>query len=110
MQTTQNRFRVLALVPLLALSLTSCQELAVTNPNLPDALRATQQPTAAETFVASAFRTWWPVGGHDDYPGVGLLHAWPWRSRRASPTSASSNCRPCRARRGTTARSTHAAR
>lgn len=68
MQTTQNRFRVLALVPLLALSLVSCQELAVTNPNLPDALRATQQPTASETFVASAFRTWWPVGGHDDYP------------------------------------------
>lgn len=68
MQTTQNRFRVLALVPLLALSLTSCQELAVTNPNLPDALRATQQPTASETFVASAFRTWWPVAGHDDYP------------------------------------------
>jgi hypothetical protein len=68
MQTTQNRFRVLALVPLLALSLTSCQELAVTNPNFPDALRATQQPTAAETFVASGFRTWWPVAGHDDYP------------------------------------------
>ena len=68
MQTTQNRFRVLALVPLLALSLTSCQELAVVNPNLPDAVRATQQPTASETFVASAFRTWWPVGGHDDYP------------------------------------------
>ena len=68
MQTTQNRFRVLALVPLLALSLTSCQELAVTNPNFPDAVRATQQPTASETFVASAFRTWWPVGGHDDYP------------------------------------------
>ena len=42
MQTTQNRFRVLALVPLLALTLTSCQELAVTNPNLPDAVRATQ--------------------------------------------------------------------
>lgn len=66
MLTTQNRLRVL--LPLLALSLTSCQELAVTNPNLPDALRATQQPTAAETFVASSFRTWWPVGGHDDYP------------------------------------------
>lgn len=66
MRTTQNRLR--ALVPLLALALTSCQELAVTNPNLPDALRATQQPTAAESFVSSAFRTWWPVGGHDDYP------------------------------------------
>lgn len=66
MLTTQNRLRVL--LPLLALALTSCQELAVTNPNLPDALRATQQPTAAETFVASSFRTWWPVGGHDDYP------------------------------------------
>ncbi|MBM3908508.1 MAG: hypothetical protein FJ363_10610 [Gemmatimonadetes bacterium] len=63
-----SRLRVLAAAPLLALALTSCQDLAVTNPNLPDALRATQQPTAAETFVASAFRTWWPVGGHDDYP------------------------------------------
>jgi hypothetical protein len=66
MLTTQNRLRLL--LPMLALSLTSCQELAVTNPNLPDALRATQQPTAAESFVSSAFRTWWPVAGHDDYP------------------------------------------
>ena len=22
----------------------------------------------AESFVASSFRTWWPVAGHDDYP------------------------------------------
>lgn len=68
MRTTQKRLRLLALLPILGFALVSCQDLAVTNPNLPDALRATQQPTAAETFVASAFRTWWPVAGHDDYP------------------------------------------
>jgi hypothetical protein len=58
------------LIPILALAagLTACQELAITNPNLPDRERATQQPTATESFVATAFRTWWPVGGHDDYP------------------------------------------
>lgn len=52
----------------LALVLAGCQDLAVTNPNEPDRERATQQPVAAEQFVASAFRTWWPNGGHDDYP------------------------------------------
>ena len=46
----------------------ACQDLTVTNPNQPDRARATQQPTAAESFVATSFRTWWPVGGHDDYP------------------------------------------
>ncbi|HVF39449.1 MAG TPA: hypothetical protein VM939_06065 [Gemmatimonadaceae bacterium] len=46
----------------------ACQELEVTNPNAPDRERATKQPTAAESFVASSFRTWWPVSGHDDYP------------------------------------------
>ena len=56
------------LIPLLALAVLSCQSLEVTNPNLPDRGRATQQPTAAESFVATAFRTWWPNGGHDDYP------------------------------------------
>lgn len=56
------------LIPILALAVLSCQSLEVTNPNLPDRARATQQPTAAESFVSTAFRTWWPVGGHDDYP------------------------------------------
>jgi hypothetical protein len=56
------------LLPILALAVLSCQALEVTNPNLPDRQRATQQPTAAESFVSTAFRTWWPVGGHDDYP------------------------------------------
>lgn len=46
----------------------ACQDLEVKNPNAPDRERATQQPTAAESFVATAFRTWWPVSGHDDYP------------------------------------------
>ncbi|HYN83305.1 MAG TPA: hypothetical protein VES88_17635 [Gemmatimonadaceae bacterium] len=50
----------------------ACQDLAVTNPNAPDRERATQQPTAAESFVASSFRTWWPVSGHDDYPAWAL--------------------------------------
>lgn len=49
-----------------------CQDLVVTNPNLPDRGRATQQPTAAESFVSTSFRTWWPVGGHDDYPSWAL--------------------------------------
>jgi hypothetical protein len=56
------------LLPLLGIVLMSCQDLEVTNPNLPDAERATQQPTATETFVSTSFRTWWPVAGHDDYP------------------------------------------
>ena len=60
------------LIPILALALAGCQDLAITNPNLPDRARATQQPTAAESFVSSAFRTWWPVAGHDDYPSWAL--------------------------------------
>lgn len=56
------------LIPILALAFTACQTLEVTNPNLPDRARATQQPTATESFVSTAFRTWWPVAGHDDYP------------------------------------------
>ena len=68
MHTTKQRARQLMLLPLLGLGLASCQDLLVENPNLPDAERATQQPTATETFVATSFRTWWPVGGHDDYP------------------------------------------
>src|SRR5687768_4482997 len=60
------------LITILALAVFACQPLEVTNPNLPDRGRATQQPTAAETFVATAFRTWWPNGGHDDYPSWAL--------------------------------------
>lgn len=52
----------------LAATLVACQDLSITNPNLPDRDRATQQPIAAESFVSSSFRTWWPVAGHDDYP------------------------------------------
>jgi hypothetical protein len=55
--------------PLLAaLALASCQDLTVENQNEPDRSRATRQSTATESFVASAFRSWWPVAGHDDYP------------------------------------------
>jgi hypothetical protein len=50
------------------LLLVSCQDLDVANPNLPDRERATQQPVSTESFVASSFRTFWPVSGHDDYP------------------------------------------
>ncbi len=56
------------LIPILALAFTACQDLAITNPNLPDRARASQQPTANESFVATSFRTWWPAAGHDDYP------------------------------------------
>jgi hypothetical protein len=55
-------------IPVLALLLLGCQDLTVENRNLPDRDRATQQPTATEAFVSGAFRTWWPVAGHDDYP------------------------------------------
>jgi hypothetical protein len=57
-------------IPILAAALltAACQDLAITNPNLPDRSRATQQPAAVESFVATSFRTWWPVGGQDDYP------------------------------------------
>ncbi|HEX6052598.1 MAG TPA: hypothetical protein VFZ21_25210 [Gemmatimonadaceae bacterium] len=60
------------LIPLILVAATACQDLAVTNPNEPDRTRATQQPAAVEAFVASSFRTWWPVAGHDDYPGWAL--------------------------------------
>ena len=60
------------LTPLVLVAATACQDLAVTNPNEPDRTRATQQPAAVEAFVASSFRTWWPVAGHDDYPGWAL--------------------------------------
>lgn len=64
--------RMKYLLGLAALIATGCQELEVTNPNEPDRTRATQQPTAAESFVASSFRTFWPVAGHDDYPSWAL--------------------------------------
>jgi len=64
--------RHIPVAALLTLALAGCQDLAVTNPNEPDRERATQQPTAAEQFVASAFRTWWPEVGHDDYPSWAL--------------------------------------
>src|SRR5687767_1261215 len=67
--------RIKYLVGFTALIVTGCQELEVVNPNEPDRTRATQQPTAAESFVASAFRTWWPVAGHDDYPAWALSTA-----------------------------------
>lgn len=52
----------------LVAGLTGCQDLTVENQNVPDRSRATQQPVSAETFVASSFRSFWPVAGHDDYP------------------------------------------
>jgi hypothetical protein len=59
-------------IPLVLVAAAACQDLAVTNPNEPDRTRATQQPAAVESFVASSFRTWWPVAGHDDYPAWAL--------------------------------------
>src|SRR6476620_851507 len=52
----------------LLLAAMACQDLSVTNPNAPDRDRATKQPVSAESFVATSFRTFWPVAGHDDYP------------------------------------------
>lgn len=60
------------LIPALALLLSACQDLTVSNQNEPDRERATQQPLATESFVASAFRSWWNVGGQDDYPSWAL--------------------------------------
>ncbi len=60
-----RRFALGALLGSVALA--GCQDLAVTNPNVPDRDRATQQPLSVESFVASSFRTWWP-SVHDDYP------------------------------------------
>ena len=65
MQSTLKKF---ALPVGLALIAASCQDLNVVNPNRPDAERATAQPVTTESFVATSFRTWWPVAGHDDYP------------------------------------------
>jgi len=56
----------------LLLAAMACQDLAVTNPNEPDRERATRQPVSAESFVATSFRTFWPVAGHDDYPSWAL--------------------------------------
>src|SRR5688500_12066739 len=56
----------------LVLALMGCQDLTVSNSNEPDRERATRQPSATEQFVASAFRTWWPEAGHDDYPAWAL--------------------------------------
>ena len=58
MQTTQNRFRVLALVPLFALSLTSCQELAVTNPVSGDSKRVLGTPDDAEALLGTYYKRW----------------------------------------------------
>jgi hypothetical protein len=62
------RRQKVALALATALAAGGCQDLAVTNPNVPDRERATRQATSVESFVASAFRTWWPEAGHDDYP------------------------------------------
>ncbi len=64
---TPSSCRIVTVVALGVL-LAGCQDLDVTNPNLPDRERATQQPVSTESFVASSFRTFWPVSGHDDYP------------------------------------------
>jgi hypothetical protein len=64
--------RPAAIGGVLALAVAGCQDLTVENTNEPDRERATRQPSATEQFVASAFRTWWPVGGHDDYPAWAL--------------------------------------
>lgn len=44
-----------------------CQDLDVLNPNEADRARATKQPAAVESFVATSFSAWWPAT-QDDYP------------------------------------------
>jgi hypothetical protein len=63
-----RRYQMRKLIPAFALLIAGCQDLAVTDPNAPDRDRATKAPVSAETFVASSFRTWWPVAGHGNYP------------------------------------------
>lgn len=60
--------RTLCTAAVLLLATIGCQDITVDNPNEPDRGRALQQPLSAESFVASAFRSLWPVIGHDDYP------------------------------------------
>jgi hypothetical protein len=64
--------RPLALSLGATLVLGGCQDLTVENINQPDRDRATGQATATESFVATSFRTFWPVAGHDDYPSWAL--------------------------------------
>ena len=61
MRPLNNGVSMRKLLGAAALTLIGCQDLAVSNPNEPDRARATEQPTSAESFVASSFRTWWPV-------------------------------------------------
>ena len=63
-----QHLRSIALPASMLLLAVACQDLNVTNPNLPDAARATTQPQTTESFVATSFRTWWPVSGHGNYP------------------------------------------
>jgi hypothetical protein len=69
MNTTMRKLQI---IPLAALLLAGCQDLNVTNPNRPDRSRATQDPISTESFVASSFRTWWPIAGHGQYPSWAL--------------------------------------
>src|SRR5215218_10614993 len=67
MTPMQKRFLSVAAVAV-AMGAVACQDLEVTNPNKPDAERATQQPTSVESFVSTAFRTYYPTSGHGNYP------------------------------------------
>jgi len=51
-----------------ALVLTGCQDLTVENLNAPDRARATAEPISTESFVATSFRTFWGVSGHNSRP------------------------------------------
>jgi hypothetical protein len=43
------------------LGITSCQDLAVTNPNAPDRERVISNPSDVQSLVASSFTSWWAV-------------------------------------------------
>jgi hypothetical protein len=68
----QKRFLTVAAAAAVALGAAACQDLEVTNPNKPDAERATQQPTSVESFVSTSFRTYYPTSGHGNYPSWAL--------------------------------------
>ncbi len=54
--------RLAALAALVStVTLSSCQDLAVTNPNAPDRARALNNPADVQALIASSFTPWWRV-------------------------------------------------
>ena len=62
---SNRRTRIVALLGLAALA--GCQDLDVTNPNNPDRVRATTEPSTVQALVEGSFRQFWEWT-HDDSP------------------------------------------